>query len=255
MSRSFLSIFAIVCALCPCAEAGWLMEWAHTTNGTSGKTASSEVATTYIAGNRMRTEQPTIVSITDYKKQRIALLDPARQQFWSGTLDEYVMTVTRDRGTILQDQMGTQSPPKKGQSDPEKLPVITIEKLDDTQMIAGRLTRKHEIRANGEAFQDLWMAEDLQVSTDLDPKLFLSYQRKMSETMLGKSAGDYDALYQSDQYRKLLENGFALKTLTRHIAGSFERTATSVRAAEIPPDTFEVPAEYRRVRLEDVFPK
>ena len=71
--------------------------------------------------------------------------------------------------------------------------------------------------------------------------------------MVGKSAGLYNALYRSEDYRKLLESGFALKTVARHIAGGFEQTATEIREEAVPANEFEVPTDYRRVRLVDVF--
>lgn len=242
-----------LCVLCASAHAGWVVEWTNTTKNAAGSPIRSEPATMYIAGNHMRVDQPTTVSITDYEKQRLSLLDPVRKLFWSGTLDEYIATVTRERDEQLKSQMGTSADLKRSDVDPDSLPIIEIEMLDETRTIAGQLVQKHEIRANGEAFQDLWLAAGIQTKDDLAPDLFLSYQRKMSATMLGKSAADYDALYRSKEYRKLLDKGFALGNLTRHIAGSFERTATAVHPTEITPDKFEVPSDYRRVRLADVF--
>jgi hypothetical protein len=71
--------------------------------------------------------------------------------------------------------------------------------------------------------------------------------------MLGKSSGPYNALYRSEEYRKLLDKSFALKLVTHHIAGGFERVATSFQAAEVPASEFQIPESYKRVRLEDVF--
>lgn len=243
----------VLCLHCTSAQAGWIVEWMNTTKNAAGSEIRSEPATMYIAGNHMRVDQPTTVSITDYEKQQLSLLDPVRKLFWSGTLDEYIDTVTRERNATLKSRVGTNADLSRADIDLESLPLIEIVKLDETKTIAGQLVRKHEIRANGEAFQDLWLAAAMQTKDDLAPDLYLAYQRKMGATMLGKSAADYDALYRSEEYRKLLGNGFALGDLTRHIAGSFERTATAVHPTEITADKFEVPSDYRRVRLDDVF--
>jgi hypothetical protein len=93
------------------------------------------------------------------------------------------------------------------------------------------------------------------VSKDLDPKGFLDYEYKVSLGMLGGRAKAFAALYRNEEYRKLLERGYVLKSITHHGAGSYERLATEIRPEEVPATEFEVPDTYRRVRLADVLPK
>jgi len=72
--------------------------------------------------------------------------------------------------------------------------------------------------------------------------------------MLGSSAKRFAALYRNEEYRKLLENGYVLKSITHHGAGTYEREVTEVRTEDVPATDFNVPETYRRVRLADVLP-
>jgi hypothetical protein len=121
-----------------------------------------------------------------------------------------------------------------------------------TERIAGYDTVKYEIRADGTLFQEIWVAPALDVSSDLDVDRYLSMQRKISASMLGKMAGQYNALYLNDEYRQLLAKGFVLKTITHHLAGGFERVASSMRQADVPANQFAVPSAYRKVKLSEV---
>jgi hypothetical protein len=253
--RAMLLLLALLGGTPQAANAGWILQWTHVALNTRGGEISSEASTMYVAGGRVRTEQPKIVSITDYRTERLTFLDPARELFWSGTVDEYVSEMKRLRNAALNAQMGEEAGPGEPMTDLTQLPKIEIRSSGETKEIASHQVSKHEIFAGGEPFQEVWVADGLNLSADLDPQRFLSLQLKMSGSMLGKSALAYNALYRDEQYKKLLRKGFALQLKTVHIAGSYERTATSVRDSTVPDEMFGVPEEYRRVRLEDVFPK
>jgi hypothetical protein len=209
----------------------------------------------YVAEGRVRTEQSKMISITDYRNQTLTFLDPTRRLFWNGSVGEYVSEMKRTRDAALNERMGKEVGTGEITTDLTKLPKIEIKKVGESRLIAGHQTSKHEILAGGQPFQDAWIAGDLNLGADLDPDRFLALQLKMSEAMIGKSATTYNALYRDEGYRKLLRSGFALQTKTTHIAGTYERTVTSLRAAPVPAELFAVPEDYRRVRLEDVFPK
>jgi hypothetical protein len=138
--------------------------------------------------------------------------------------------------------------------DPKTLPPITVAKTDVTETIAGHPTTKYEVKAKDELLLEVWLAEDIKVSSDLDPKRFLEYESRLTEAMLGNSAKPFAALYRSEEYGKLLERGYILKSVTHHRAGTYEREVTEIRSADVPATDFDVPENYRRVRLADVMP-
>jgi hypothetical protein len=261
MRRTFhkAMLLTLLSAVPTVARAGWISEWTNIALKSNGDPVNTQQSSMAIAGGHVRMEQPDVVSLFDYNTGRFTLMSPQRQSFWSGTVDEYVREVTRSRAEGMSKVLAEAgekggkekefAPPK---IDPSKLPPISISKTSATDTIAGYATVKYEVRSDGELFQEIWVAPTLNVSSDLDVDRFLAFQRKMSAGMLGKAAGAYNALYLDDEYRKLLQNAFVLKLVTHHAAGTFERTATSVRQADVAASQFEVPDAYRRVKLADV---
>lgn len=252
-------------ALAPtAADAGWMLEWNMTAFNQKGDRLPSEAASQSIANNRARMDQPAVITITDYDADRFALLNPAKQYFWSGTLDEYLREMAKARGEAVAERMGkVVVTPKPGQKappadympppiDPATLPPVAVAKTGLKEKIAGYDTEKYEVRIDGTLFEELWIAPGVNLSADLNPQRFAEAQRKITTGMLGKSAIAYNAVYRNEEYLKLLGSGFPLKVVTRHIAGGFERVATSVRQGDVAASTFEVPSSYRKVRLNDV---
>jgi len=246
-------VIAVLCAAPAVAFAGWVAEWEHTPIKPNGERGTTEPATMRIEKNKVRLAQPHTTSLIDYDESRFTILNPNRQYFWSGTVDEYVAEMVRTRARAAKEKTGKEADGQVPAVNPDSLPPVTITKTDETATIAGYETRKHEIKVRDELVEELWIAEDLDVSDDMDAKKVLAYQKKMSSAMVGNSATTYNALYHSPEYKKMMEKGFVLRSITHHIAGGFERNATALKRMEIPESEFKVPDGYRKVRLSDVF--
>jgi hypothetical protein len=239
------------------ARAGWLVQWQETAIKNNGDRLDPQPSTVRISRGKVRIAQTATTSLLDYGKGTFAILNNGQGYFWSGTLDDYLSQMTKDRSQGLHQRLGPQADDmnfEQPKVDPSTLPPVAIEKTEEAATIAGHATTKYLVKVEGELLQELWLAEGLDVSRDLDVKRFLDFERKMSGAMLGASADAFNAVYRSDDYRKLLERGYILKSVTHHIAGSYERVATEIRQEEVPAAEFEVPDSYRRVRLSDVFP-
>lgn len=268
MRRAFRNaiMLTVLCAVPTVAHGGWVTEWTNTAMKQNGDRLDPQPASMAISGGRVRLEQPEVVTLIDYNAGRFTLMNPAQRSFWSGTIDEYVREVSQSRVAGLREKLGAMEPRNKNTMklkqpakeykpptiDPAKLPPLSITKTDATAKIAGYDTVKYEVRADGTLFEEIWVAPALDVSSDLDVDRYLAMQRKMSAGMLGKMAGAYNALYVNDEYRTLLAKAFALKIITHHLAGGFERVATSVRQADVPASQFAVPDAYRKVKLSEV---
>jgi hypothetical protein len=243
------------------AQAGWVSQWTNIATKPNGERMDPQSSSMAIAGGRVRLEQSESITLVDYNTGKFTVMNPAKQVFWSGTIDEYVLETAQSRTTAMQKSLGDAGAGKNAQLsgtpalpkvDPAKLPPLSILKTDVTEKIAGSDTLKYDVRVDGDLFQELWVAPGVDVSADLNVDKYLALQRKMSAGMMGKSANQYNALYLNEDYRKLIEKAFVLKMITHHIAGQFERTATSVRQTDVAAKEFEVPDTYRRVRLSDV---
>jgi hypothetical protein len=238
------------------AEAGWVVQLRNTVVKSNGERQEPETATMYVSRGKVRTVQPSSITIIDYNKGRFTLLNPERDFFWSGTVDEYVQEVQRNRKNTAAQRFGGGPAAQLDatQVDDSKLPAITVRKLGPGGKIAGHETVKYQVESDGELFQELWVADDVNFSADLDQKKFFDYQQKTSGFRLGKAAASMRASYRSKELREIYEKGLVLQTITHHVAGKFERVTTEVQRSEIPEKDFEVPDHYRRVRLADVFP-
>lgn len=268
MRREFgkVMLLTLLSAVPTVARAGWVSEWTNTAAKVNGDRMDAQNSSMAISGGRVRLEQPEVVTLIDYNGSRFTLINPTKQLFWTGTVDEYVREVAHSRTEGMRSKLGGMDKQSKKVRDaeakpyvpptidPAKLPPVSITKTDVTEKIAGYDTVKYEFRADGDLFQEIWVAPALDVSSDLDPDRYLALQRKLSAGMMGKSSRQFNALYMDDEYRKILAKAFVLKVLTHHVAGSFERVATSMRQADVPASQFDVPAAYRKVALADVLP-
>jgi len=259
-------LLTVLAAVPNVARAGWVSEWTNTAVKQNGDRMDPQNSSMAISGGRVRLEQPDVLTLIDYSAGTFTLANSAKQVFWSGSIDDYVRQIARSRAMGLREKLGRGEQRNKklvdadakefkpAQVDPAKLPPVSIVKTGVTEKIAGYDTVKYECRAAGDLFQEIWVAPGLDMSSDLDIDRFLALQRQLSAGMVGKAAGQYNALYRDDEYRKVLEKATALKMVTHHMGGSFEHTATSVRQADVAASQFAVPATYRKVKLSDVLP-
>jgi hypothetical protein len=245
----------------PVVHAGWVTTWTNTAVKQNGDRMAPQDASMTISDGRVRLEQPEVVTVIDYNANRYTLMNPVKQYYWTGTIDEFQREMGRERATKMREQFaelrGKDAPAKDEEYkipvvDPAKLPPLSISKTGLSEKIAGYETEKYEIKADGELFQEIWIAPAMDVSADLDPNRYFAVQRKVSAAMLGKSADQYNALYFNDEYRRLIEKAFVLKSVTHHLGGRFERSAKAVSQNEVADTQFEVPDSYRKVRLTDV---
>lgn len=245
------------------ARAGWVLQWTTSATNQKGEAMGAQQATQSISQNRVRMDQPEVVTIVDYGKDRLVMINPAKEYFWSGSSSDYVRDMTTARDAAMRARISQMSgkksakggepaaPPTPRTVDPAKLPPVSITATGIKEKIAGYEAEKYEVRVDGELFEELWIAP-IDMSGDLDFDRFLAQQTKNSAAMQGKSADQYSAVYRDPEYRRLTEKATVVKNVTHHLAGSFARTVTSVEQRDVPDSAFAVPESYRKVRLSDL---
>lgn len=246
------------------ADAGWVSEWTNTLVKSNGERVDPQPSILTVDQGRVRTQQPELITVIDYNAGRMTMINPAKQWYWSGTVDDYVREIVLNRGRHMRDALANSGMTNKNRKAPDEssykaptvdtasLPPVSIMKTALTDRIVGYDTVKYEVRVDGELFQELWLAPGLNLTKDLDPTRFLAVQQKMSASMVGKSASQFNALYHDPEYRKVLDSGTILKLVTHHIGGQFERVATGIRQSDVPANEFAVPSTYQRVKLTEV---
>ena len=240
----------------PRADAGWVVQWENVRIKPGGERVSAGPTTMQIDLGRVRLEQPQIVTVIDYNRGRFTVINPEHRQFWSGTVDQYTAQVLDDRTKAVSRRRRSRRRLRQARRpavDEKSLPPIVIQRTRQKEKLAGHTAVKYVIMTNKELFQELWVAQDLDLSRDLPPRKLLAYQRKLGAVRLGKSSDAFNALYRNKEYEEVLRKGFALKTITHHIAGGFERTATEIPRAAMDSSAFTAPKGYQRVDLKQVF--
>jgi len=265
-------LLCLIPALLPvAAQAGWVIDWSTTAVNATGERMATQRATQSIAGNKLRMQQPTVVTVIDYNKDRFTVINTEKEYFWTGSVEEYVREMQQGRQAAMRERVAvagmadrikrkaTEEAKARDTSrtplavDKSTLPPISITNTGQKEKIAGYDTEKYDVKVDGELFQEFWFAPGLNLSADLDAAKYLAQQEKTGAGMAGKSAKAHNALYHDPQYRALMEKGFVLKSVVHHLAGGYERVATSVAQKDVPASVFAVPEDYRRVRLDDLF--
>ncbi len=250
------AVCALAVAVLPSTvQAGWVIEWEGTPIRKTGRQESLS-SKSYIASDKRLVEQEHIQTIYDYGSGTFTLLNPKKKYIWSGTIEEYVTRSTERRNKALRKKFGgnkDKDASKPKAIDKESLPPVVIERKPEEKDIAGYTALRYDVLVDGQLFQEIWVAEGLNLESDLDPEKLVKYQQERSRGYIGASAAPHNALYHSKDYLDLLRKGFALQTTTYHLAGGYEQRAKSVRAADIDGARFKAPEDYRRVRLTDIF--
>ena len=184
------------------AFAGWETTWTNTPVRAKGERMTSQDSTMKIEGGQVRVDQPDIISLIDYNTGKYTLINPQKQYFWTGTVDDFVREMVTTRDAKLTDKFPDRQPPpdkhkKKNKKNEEysppkvdvaKLPPVSVIKTETTEKIAGYDTVKYEIKANGELFEEIWVAPALDMSGDLNVDKYLAVQRKLAAAKRGTRA-------------------------------------------------------------------
>lgn len=237
------------------AQAGWIIEMRNTVISSKGERQKPEDATMYVSEGKVRTVQPHATTVVDYKNGRYTLMNPSKQLFWTGTIDEYVSEMSKSRAKAAYERYGSTNAAhltREPNADDKKAAKVVLRKLGEGGAIAGQETVKYQLESDGQLFQELWVANGVNTNSDLDPTQYLAIQQKLSGAMIGRAGKSYRAMWKNPDVRTLYGQGFIVQNVVRHVAGGFERTTTSMKQADVAASEFEVPESYRRVRLSDV---
>lgn len=239
------------------AYAGWVIEETTVATKPKGDTLPAEPATTRLSQGRLRVTQPNTVTVQDCVKERFSIFVPERNVYWSGSFDDYVSDLDSVRSASSDAVRGkgkaTARAKKAPALDLATLPQIVVRKTDEKQKIAGYDTTKYVVESGGRKFQELWLADSLNLKDDLDPKKFIDCQSKLSGSMRGQAAKDFTALYRSPDYAAMMSAGYPLKTTIYHIAGSYTREVRTITRTEVPDNDFILPDNATKVAIDELF--
>lgn len=228
------------------AQAGWLI--------TEGQGESQ--ALTYIQGNRLRYEDADQITIFDLNKGTMTVLHPGSKRYWTGSPEDFNRQMKAAVDAKMETELKALSPQDRelfkeeehaagaGESGQTAKPQVKVERAAKTDKVAGRVARKHSIYVDGALQEEVWIAEDIDISKDLDAD-------KFSKLMLDTRGDDMSDWEYDPQVRQLRARGLELKSV-RHAATGPEESATvqKVEQKELPASTFQVPAGYEKATMD-----
>ena len=214
-TKSILTLMVVMAAVMT-AHAGWMIE---------------QIATD------PRGKQSTQVFYI--QENKIMIEDQEKVIFDLETLE--IVAIMADQGMYMKfpaDMMNMM-----GKAAPEWSGTLEVVKTSETETIAGYSTTKYQLLIDGGLAQEIWMAEDLDVSAEVDMEQFLN----MSTAKAGVAS------YQSTaEYQDLFRQGYPLRQVVFQAGGKEIIEATKVEQQDIPDSQFEVPDGYQEMNMQQM---
>jgi len=222
------------------ARAGWEIDQKNYNLRASGQEVGRTTSRLLVSKDRVRLSDGRMITLFDYKNDRLALLLPSKKIYWQGTSDEYLRAVR-----------GVNRKARFGAGEMEKAPkfAVKIEAKPETVEIAGKVAKKYSIQVDGYPFQDLWVADSFGIEKDLDVERFQAMQLKLAQSVRSNYAVALTALQKDPVYLQISRAGYPMRInsyLGEAIMGS---EVVRVVPREVPESEFAVPKDYRVATL------
>lgn len=242
------------------AFAGW--EFVENSKGDDGQ---SDTQTSCIQDNRMKFVAPDYIMIVDVNKNTISYADTKRKAYWTGTPEEFAAQAQKNMENMdrmMEKQLSqlpinqreqvrqslVQEMSRRFQTPPSKIEVKAAKQNDK---IAGHEVTKYEVMMNGQLRQELWIAEDVKVSKDLDIKKF-GNMMKSFQSPFGRN--DQDAALSSPEVMEVISKGWPLRKVDYDEDGYREQDeVVKLENKSLSDAVFALPAGYREMPMSELF--
>ncbi|MBN2614162.1 MAG: hypothetical protein JXR71_00580 [Bacteroidales bacterium] len=255
LKHYFLSLFFFL-AISFQAVAGWVI-----TEQSTNKYGQKTFQTTFIQGNYIRLDAPTLVSIFNLKEKKIVLLFPQDKAYWEGNPTELqqqfrnmmakqvqlMMTHAPDtqKDTLQKIYNGLIAHPVN--SDSIKSPEINVVQTGQKATMLGHPVQLYNVKMDSVLLEKIW------VTLQLKPYAGLPMEETLRLTNAINPFSGNGPVPISKDYINLLKNGVVLKRISY---GSGKNpnvsTVTEIREAKIIETIFEIPANYQPMNIEQV---
>lgn len=239
-----LTLLLLICLAGP-ARAGLVV--------TEGQGPS--LAHTYIQANKLRYENSGQITIFDLNRGTMILLQPQRKLYWTGTPEEFARQVKSAVDAQLDAELKA-LPEEERQhlKDDARRPAleaparmaVKVERTTQVDTVAGHPARKHQVYVEGQLIEEVWVAEDLDLSKELDPD---KYAKLLQQTRSDDSSDwEFDP-----QVRALRTKGLEMKSVRMAVTGPEESAVVQkVEKKNLPDSTFAVPPGYTKASMAQI---
>lgn len=219
-------------------------------------------------GSRTLMSEGRITSISDDPMEErmilhlgegvLTVLDPEERTAARGTIDQYCAAMKRMADRMAQSMKRMKEQMKaQGMSD-MSLPVpggeasveeVRVERAGSGGNIAGYATQKFRVYADGDLYEELWVATDKGLLREVSDMEALARFSGCASRMMGG-----ETVESSAEYKRLMQSGWVLKSI-EHDNG-YSEVMVEVKAIDeksIPDTEFEIPAGYEETSLDRLF--
>jgi len=196
--------------------------------------------------------------IFDLKKGTLIVLDQQERVAASGTVEEYCGAVRKmtdmmaQRMERMKQQMEAQGmtdssiPAHRGQGSVQE---VRVERMGPGESIAGYATEKYQVYADGELYEEAWIATDSDLLREIGNREALVRFQACASQMMGGNTVEA-----TQDYKELMTSGWLLKSIEYEEGYSDVMVDVSrIEARSIPDSEFEIPSGYETVPLNRLF--
>jgi len=184
-------------------------------------------------------------SVIDTATGALTLVSPLKRSYATITVKEFCAFIAGMMGGLSPEQQAMMDAILKKQQ-PQNL---RVKRAGSGGTVAGYSTDKYQILADGVPYMEVWVSTDSRLKSAYDDTV--KKASLLSNEMSGCSpmSGDFD-IQNTKEFRQLEEKGWILK---RVIRGEVVSEVVKLEQKKIAASEFQIPAGYRKSRLESFF--
>ncbi|MEW6456066.1 MAG: hypothetical protein AB1410_05045 [Acidobacteriota bacterium] len=258
--KKFLFIAAFLLIITAFSSAGWKIQQVSYIEGEEEKTTE----TFLISQGKIKFLSEDYVQIIDSEKQLIFFLNPEKELYYGGTIDEfkkewqeYLNELKKEMEEYkaqfekyLREQKTATS--KKIQEKPQMKPKVDIKSTNEMASIAGFRTLKFQVFEDGNLKEEVWIAPDTGIEKEFSMQKFFELIVKVFSSIAKTFTTEEIPLYdETDEYLNLLSKGFPFRTITYYDTSKQIEEITKAEKLNIPDSEFLPPPGYKKVTLKE----
>ncbi|MBI9055630.1 MAG: DUF4412 domain-containing protein [Bacteroidales bacterium] len=260
-TQKYILLLVVGIILSVNVNAGWVITQQSYDSDEGVETALIE--TVYLQDGVMKVVQADMITTFDLNKETMTIMSPSKKVFWTGDVAAYKVEIKNAMQSAMDEQLANAAdaqkemirkmyqgmmesiddPSKFSGEEPEEYN-LQIEKTGDRDRIAGRMATKYKISVNGSLKEEAWLSESDRANAEFDSEKFhLVFGDFISQ------AGTMAFYQANEKYIEFSKKGFPLKSINYN--GGYESISevTNLEKESIDISEFEVPVEYKKVRL------
>jgi hypothetical protein len=220
----------------------------------SSPSSSSQLVTS-VSQSRIKYETRLWTQIVDLKTQRLVVLNHIGQIYWEGPIDEYLFVAAkqaREIRTQMETMLQRLSPDQRmviaRRSGPFDVFTATLEvtatPTPEEETVAGYKAHKYTVLRNSEPYEEAWIAEDINFSTEVDIQQLREFFRRLQESRTTPPGAVLAEL------TDLVSKGYPMKTV--NLLSHITKEVIQAERKNFADEEFAAPQGYAQKTLSEV---